>query len=144
MQVFEASMSEHNTCVTAHGKTYFNAHPLNGENCSSSISCPLESFLKNVRGVNITVSFKRHSVKMKRLHISQCSVSISRQHQSISCIRYNVWQRCQKKKRPSIKWIIAIHFGQRFCCTVNEYSVGIQQTKQAFQVTIYIISLLLL
>ena len=78
MQVFEAFMSGHNTYMTVHGKMYFNAHPLNGENHWSSASCPLESFLKNVRGVNITVSFKRHSVRMKSLHISQSSASVSR------------------------------------------------------------------
>ena len=78
MQVFEAFMSGHNTYVTVHGKTYFNTHPLNGESHWSSISCPLESFLKNVRGINITVSFKHHSVRMKSLHISQSSVSVSR------------------------------------------------------------------
>lgn len=78
MQVFETFMSGQNTSVTVHGKRYFNAHPLKGENHWSSVCCPLESFLKNVSGVNITVSFKRHSVRMKSLHISQSSVSVSR------------------------------------------------------------------
>lgn len=42
MQVFEAFMSGYNTYVTVHGKTYFNARPLNGENHWSFVSSPLE------------------------------------------------------------------------------------------------------
>ena len=51
--------------MTVHGKTYFNAYPLNGQNRFPSVSCPLESSFKSVRGVNKTVSFKRLALERK-------------------------------------------------------------------------------
>ena len=75
---FSTTKTTRSISVTVHGRTCFNAYPLNGQNRWSSVSCPLESFLKNVRGVNRTVSFKRHSVRTKSLPVSQSSISVSR------------------------------------------------------------------
>ena len=41
--------------VTVHGKRYLNAYPLDKQKRKASVSHPLESFLKNVRGVSPAV-----------------------------------------------------------------------------------------
>ena len=45
--------------MTVHRKTYFNAYLLDGE----SISYPLDSFLVNVRCINLTVSSKSQNIR---------------------------------------------------------------------------------
>ena len=104
--------------MTADRKTYFNAYPLNGQNRKSSVSCPLQIFFKTV---NITVRFKRRSDRTKSLPVSQSSVSVSRWHQNVRALVVFVRMtgRGVRKKSPLVKGIIAIHFGQKFHCTVN-------------------------
>ena len=49
----------------------------------SSVSCPLETFHRNVRSVNGTISFKRHNVRSK-------SLAVSRYHQNVRALVVSV------------------------------------------------------
>ena len=57
--------------MTVHGKTYFSAYPLDERNRQPSVSCPLENFLVNVRGVHLTVSSKSQNVRAESESVSR-------------------------------------------------------------------------